>query len=186
MSPYEKVQLVIQSAATVGLFATVFVYHRQLRTMQQQLQAMRQGSIGQSMLALEAFLMAEDTRAARTVVIRTLCAKRVPWSDDERAAAAKVCSTYDSAGYVVRGGLVPLRSFLESWGQSIRRCYEAVQPYLEEMRRADQGGPAYWESFRWLYAEFAKLDSVSQQHTRAAVLKAEQGLPADAHKDAGG
>lgn len=154
MTPYETAQIVIQSAAVVALLLTFYVYYRQLRTMGAQLQAAREASAAQNILALTNFLQASEVRAAREIVRARLSKKEFGnWNEEERREAARVCSTYDVAAIIIRMGLVPAKPFVENWGPSIRHCYEVTKPLIEEMQKPENSGPTYWNDFGWLYQQ---------------------------------
>ena len=171
----ENVTLVVQAIATIGILLTLIVYAKQLSVMQrqlkasenaaadqlsvmqEQLKASESAAVGQNLLTLANFLQDETVRDAREIVIKTLCSKsRFEWTEEEERAAAKVCSTYDLASQIIRQGLVPLEAIAENWGPSIKKCYEILEPYIQEMQKPEKGGPAYWDDFGWLYEKVVK------------------------------
>jgi hypothetical protein len=154
MTPFEKAQLVVQIIGVIALILTLYIYYRQLRTMGAQLQAAQRASSAQNILALTSFLQAPEVRAAReTVRVRLPNKNYGEWSEDERRDAARVCSTYDVAGIIVRLGLVPPETFVDNWGPSIRHCYEVLKPLILEMQKPENSGPGYWDDFGWLYQQ---------------------------------
>jgi len=158
MTPFEIAQLVVQIAGVAALLLTLYIYYRQLRTMGAQLQAARDASSAQNILALTNFLQAPEVRAAREIVRVRLSKKPfADWTEEERREAARVCSTYDVAAIIVRMRLVPPEPFVENWGPSIRHCYEVCKPLIEEMQKPENSGPTYWDDFGWLYAEVLKV-----------------------------
>lgn len=42
---------------------------------------------------------------------------------------------------------------LLSWGPSMRRCYQVLEPYIREMQRPENAGPQYWPGFDWLFSQ---------------------------------
>src|SRR5207248_11184941 len=98
MSLFEQLTTLIGTLQSVVLIVVLVVYARQLRAMQHQVDAARHAAVGQNLLALANFLQAEDVREARRTVITRLSERTFnEWSEDERRAAAKVCSSYGTA-----------------------------------------------------------------------------------------
>ncbi len=134
------------------VFITFLIYFLQLQTMQAQLRAAREGVASQNLLSLVAFLQEEPTRQARRRVIKQLSTlTREQWSEEDRNAADKVCSTYDIAAILLRNGFVDYRTIADNWGPSIKQCFEILRPYIREIQMPDEAGPAYWNDFEWLY-----------------------------------
>jgi len=154
MSQYQVAQLVIQVVGVSALLLTLYVYYRQLRTMAAQLESTQEAASAQNILALTNFLQAPEVRAARETVRVDLSDKEYgDWTENERREVARVCSTYDVAGLIIRLGFVPPGPFVDNWGPSIRHCYEVTRPFVEEMQRPENSGPTYWDDFQWLYAQ---------------------------------
>ena len=72
------VQLIVQIIGMTALILTLIVYYKQLRAMNEQLEASRQqlnatqrGSDAQNILALANFLQAEDVRTASVTVVQS-------------------------------------------------------------------------------------------------------------------
>lgn len=123
----------------------------------QLVESSREASAAQNMLAVVAFLQAEDVRAARSIVRQDL--RGVPmegWTSLQRQAASRVCATYDVAAVLLREGLVPVRLFADHWGPSIKDCYFILRPFIESMQSPANSGPRYWNDFGWLYKQVLK------------------------------
>ena len=95
----------------------------------------------------------EDTRQARTKVIKVLSKKKPDsfseWSEEEKRCADKVCATYDIAAILIRMGFADKKIFTDNWGTSIRKCYLALEQRIKYRRStSDQ---RYWDDFEWLY-----------------------------------
>src|SRR5215831_10361709 len=109
MSKFEFWSLFIACIQGGALVLVLIVYFLQLRTMQRtqeatagQLVTMREASAGQNLIALTNFIQAEDVREARRVVIELLKDRHFSdWSGDEKRSAAKVCSSYGTAGIML-------------------------------------------------------------------------------------
>jgi hypothetical protein len=157
----QLIGIVFQCLGIVALILTVIVYSGQLHTMNKQLQtslqqldATRQGSNGQNILALVNFLQTEDIRAARTMVFQDLKEKHfTTWNEQEIRAASKVCSSYGVTGVILKTGVIPTKPFLENWGTSILRSFEILVPYIREMQKPENAGSQYWSTFEWLYQQ---------------------------------
>jgi hypothetical protein len=120
--------------------------------MQGQLDAARQASTSQNILAIVNFLQDHDVRAARQTVRTVLSSKDfAAWDNRERWTASTVCSSYDVLGIMIRHRLVPREPFVQNWGPSIRHCHEVLKDFIAEMRK--QSGPQYWGHFDWLYEQ---------------------------------
>lgn len=170
MSPYEMASLIVQGVTGSAIVGTFVVYYFQLRTMQGQLKALRDSSTAQNILEVVNFLQGNEVRTARTVVREHLRKKDVSeWSDYERQAASRVCSTYDVAAILLREQLVPIEPFTDNWGPSIKDCYEVLLPYIREMQRPDRSGPDYWNDFGWLYQKVLERNTVLSNRVAGGV-----------------
>ena len=151
MTKYETISLWLYAIQSVVLIIVLVVYAKQLAAMREQVAAARSGSIGQNLLELSNFLQAEDVREARRVVIEKLPNRDMTsWSAEETSAAAKVCSSYGTAGVVVETGAVPIDAVIEHWGPSIRRCHGILEPFIRDRQRLN--GATYWAVFDRLFA----------------------------------
>jgi hypothetical protein len=153
VTPYEKINLGLAAFQSIVLLAVLIVYARQLSTMRGQLDAAKQASSGQNLLSLANFLQAEDVREARRIVFEALKGRHFSnWTPDERRAAAKVCSSYGTAGIVLEMGVVPQTPIIDNWGPSIRNCYPILAEFIGDLQRPEVNGPGYWAVFDRLYA----------------------------------
>jgi hypothetical protein len=119
--------------------------------MQAQLRAAREGVASQNLLSVIQFMQEEPTRQARERVIKQMSQlTREQWSEDDRRAADKVCSTYDVVAILLRNGFADSQPVAENWGPSIRQCFETLQPYIRELQKPENAGPSYWKDFEWL------------------------------------
>jgi hypothetical protein len=73
------------------------------------------------------------------------------WDRRDREKASTVCASYGAAGILVRLELIDF-AMLESWGPSIRTCFEICKPLIIERRQT--AGPNYWIDFDGLYEKF--------------------------------
>lgn len=133
----------VQVATFIFIALTFFVYYFQLR-------AMREASKAENVLSVINLLQAPDVREARRVLLTDLVWKPLSsWDENERALASLVYSTYDTAGMLIEGGIVPADLFIENWGPSIVLCHDALGPYLEELSSGVPGA-RYGCHLRWL------------------------------------
>ncbi len=149
MSHYEQLSIIISTVQSIVLLVVLIVYARQLMAMQRQVETVRQVALGQNLLALFNFLQNEDVRDARRIVLTKLVGRNYSdWNEEEKRAAAKVCSNYSNAGFMTENGLVPPVLLIEHWGQSICRCYAILHEYITDLRH--NMGPEYLAPFERL------------------------------------
>jgi hypothetical protein len=101
------------------------------------------------------YAQGETFRLARREVIRKVDELKVDgWWDKSlelEASASDCCAHYDVLGRVLM--FRPdsrLARFLEPWGPSIIRTFEALRPFV--MHRRASGGPDF-RGYEWLYAQ---------------------------------
>ena len=153
MNTLQTLQIIAQMIGSAGILITLVIYYRQLRIMNEQVQEVRRSTTAQHILSLLSFIESDEIRAALNLVYTTLHKKHfTQWTEDERQAASKLCSSFSSAGTILQSGLVPQEPLM-GWGPSIRRCYQVLEPYIREMQRPENAGPQYWASFDWLYRQ---------------------------------
>jgi hypothetical protein len=145
MTTTEWISISVAFLALLAAVATVLMSRLQLKD------AKRTTRV-QNLMNLLHFLYDRDLSEHRKTVRTGLGEKMLAeWTDEEMQAARSVCSSYDFAGLLVRGGLVPEDLFLESWGPSIRDLYEILAPYLQSAQSSGLSGQDYWSSYTWLY-----------------------------------
>lgn len=177
MNTLQKLQIVAQIIGAAGLVITLVINYRQFRVMNEQLQEVRQSTATQHILSLLSFIESDEIRAAMNLVYTTLHKKHFSqWTEDERQAVSKLCSSFSTAGTILQSGLVPQEPLM-GWGPSIRRCYQVLEPYIREMQKPENAGPQYWAGFEWLYgqigltnAEERILKTSLSFHTGAALI----------------
>jgi len=152
MNTLQKLQIVAQIIGAVGLLITLVINYRQLRIMNEQVQEVRRSTTAQHILSLLSFIQSDEIRAALNLVYTTLHKKHFSeWTEDERQAASRLCSSFSSAGTILQSGLVPLEPLAAGWEPSLRRCHQVLEPYIREMQKPENAGPQYWAGFDWLY-----------------------------------
>lgn len=164
MNTLQKLQIVAQIIGATGLLITLVINYRQLRIMNEQVQEVRRSTSAQHILSLLSFIESDEIRAAMNLVYTTLHKKHFSdWTEDERQAVSKLCSSFSTAGTVLQSGLVPQEPLL-GWGPSIRRCYQVLEPYIREMQKPENAGPQYWAGFDWLYGQSDLATDKAQIH----------------------
>lgn len=152
MNTLQKLQIVAQLIGVVGLLITLAINYRQFRIMNEQVQEVRRSTAAQHILTLLSFIESDEIRAALNLVFTTLHKKHFAhWTEEEQQAAAKLCSSFSTAGTILQSGLVPLEPLIMGWEPSLRRCYQILEPFVREMQKPENAGPQYWAGFDWLY-----------------------------------
>lgn len=77
------------------------------------------------------------------------------WTSDEKKRAEKVCHNYDAVGIICRNNLLPAHLVADSWGDSLRRCWNILSPLVAEYRTS-RNSQEYWDDFEWLAREAEK------------------------------
>ena len=164
MNTLQKIQTVVQLIGAAGLLITLVINYRQFRIMNEQVQEVRRSTAAQHILSLLSFIESDEIRAATNLVYTTLHKKYFSeWTEDERQAVSKLCSSFSTAGTILQSGLVPQEPLM-GWGPSIRRCYQVLKPYIQEMQRPENAGPQYWAGFDWLYSEIDLMTAKGRIH----------------------
>ncbi len=172
MKTLQIIQIIAQISAAVALFITLGINYRQLRTMAEQVAAMRRSTDAQQILSLLSFIESDEVRAARTVVYTTLHRKHFSeWSESELQAASRMCASFATAGAIIRSGIVPVNPLLEGLEPSLRRCFQILEPFLREMQKPENGGPQYWIGFDWLHSQLDRPKVVGRSRSRGGNRK---------------
>src|SRR6185295_7193026 len=108
MNTIQKIQTVAQIIGAAGLLITLAINYRQLRIMNEQVQEVRRRTAAQHILSLLSFIESDEIRAAMNLVYTTLHKKHFSqWTENERQAVSKLCSSFSTAGTILQSGLVP-------------------------------------------------------------------------------
>ena len=141
---------VLQAITTLAVVATFVVYAGQLKAMREQLDAVRDSSAAQNLIAVIDLLQEPEVREARRVVLVDLRLKPLDeWTAEDKRQAAIVYSSYDMAGMLIETDIVPGGIVLENWGPSITGCHSVLEPYLKQLS-AELPGAKYGQHLRWL------------------------------------
>lgn len=140
---YNCWNLVVQGLIGAAMVGTFFVYFRQLI-------AMKKGVKSQNLLSIIQFLQEPQNREARGHVIEKLKTKDYStWNDNDKRYAGVVCSSYGTAGGLLKKQVADSDLIFEGYGPSIKICYETLIPYLKEKR--EESTSNYWINFEWFY-----------------------------------
>jgi hypothetical protein len=141
---------VFAQLATVVAAAGVVVSLRGLRET-------RQLAATSHLITLIGFLSKTELSEARHRVLHSLKDKPLTaWDQEDRAAAKRVCSSYDLAGLLVKNQVINGAVFITSWGESVRHQYLILKPYLDQPVVSTLTGCEYWADFSWLNDEVLK------------------------------
>jgi hypothetical protein len=72
----------------------------------------------------------------------------IPTGGSPGKVTSLVCSSYGTAGGLLKSGIANIDLILEGYGSSITICYHTLEPYIKEKRK--EAGPNYWMNFDWL------------------------------------
>jgi hypothetical protein len=154
MNTLLKIQIITQMIGSAALLITLLINYRQVRIMSEQMQEMRRSTSVQHILSLLSFIESDEIRAATNLAYTTLHKKHFSqWTESERQSASKLCASFSTAGTILQSGLVPVTPLIQGWEPSIRRCYQVLEPYIQEMQKPENAGPQYWAGFDWLYGQ---------------------------------
>ena len=109
----------------------------------------RRATTSQNVFRLLHFLQSTEAQDARRIVHMNERIGSVDWdtfTEEERNAVSRVCSTYDLLGIMIDMGIVPLEPFEKNWGWSIKECHKKLQLHIDQMR-AKTGYDKYWDDF---------------------------------------
>lgn len=130
------------ATALIALVAAVLVVW--------QVVEMRKTTYASAFKAVYDMLQDESLRQDRRFVMRHLRVREfASWSDEHIQRAERVCHRYDCVDIMCRRGFIPPDVVADSWGDSLRTCWNVLQPLVEEYR-ADRNAPELWDDFQWL------------------------------------
>ncbi len=111
---------------------------------------MRRSTSATAFKAIYDMLQDDKIRAARGVVLYDLKGKNISdWSKEEILQAEIVCQNYDSVAIMVRNGMIKESIIADSWGDSLRNCWERLSPLVMEYR-GKRNSNEFWDDFEWL------------------------------------
>lgn len=97
-------------------------------------------------------LQREEVRISRGILMSKYRGRGYDLNDDEnRQDAERVCHTYDSVGQMVRYKMLPAEYIVNSWNDSLRRCWNILEPLIIHYRK-ERDHPELWDDFQYLAA----------------------------------
>jgi hypothetical protein len=166
MNTLQKLQTIAQLVGVAGLLITLVINYQQFRIMNEQVREVRRSTAAQHILSLLSFIESDEIRDAMNLVYTTLHKKHFSqWTEDERRAGSKLCSSFSTAGTILQSGLMPIEPMIVGWEMGVRRCHQVLEPYIREMQKPENGGPQYWAGFDWLYLQMELINAKGQIHT---------------------
>jgi hypothetical protein len=121
--------------------------------MRGQLEAARDASRGQNLLAVHRFIFEETFRQDRKTLIELGEGRKEfsAWTPEERRAAERVCAGYNLVGLLVSYGVIPFELF-DDVRYSMTKCHKAAEPLLFDARR--NRSPDHWHHFTDIVERF--------------------------------
>lgn len=139
---FDQIVQLIAAAGSVFIFISLFIFYLQWRATVRETDTAR-------LFQLVMFLNSNENHSSRKHVFDQLqSGYNLPLQSDDSKSASRVCASYDTAGFMIRGGFVEAETIMKNYGPSIDRCYEILEPFIEELR--ERMGPRYWDDFTWL------------------------------------
>jgi len=144
------VGIALNTVSAVALLVTVLI-------MAIQIKEMRRATYAAAFKAVYEILQTDDLRAARRTVMVSLAGKPFEsWTDEEKLIADKVCASYDVVAIMVRHGMVPADVVAENWGDSLRRTWRVVSPFINA-NRVQRNSRGLWDDYEWLAGQAIKF-----------------------------
>jgi hypothetical protein len=142
--------LIAQILGTIAIIATFIIYWRQLVAMQSQVEAARDSSRSQNILALIDYIQRPEHRDARRLLFSLEGKDFTKWTTDERKHAEMACSAWDTVGLVLQNtSIAGAKDMITgNWRHSIFRCH-ALTAELKTVLREERD-PDFWDDLDWL------------------------------------
>lgn len=132
---------------------------RAARAQEESREALRRTIYANAFKSAMDILQETRVRVARRFVLQHLRGVDIrQWDDNFRNYAETVCHTYDTVGIMIRHGMLPVEYIADSWGDSLRRTWQILQPFVEHYRKQRET-PEYWADYERLVQEAEKFRS---------------------------
>jgi hypothetical protein len=141
----DTILLVTQVAATGAICATFWIYYRQLRVMEKQLEAMKKTAQSQSLLETIKYISDPELKEARKVLISHRGKSLSTWTGEAIAQARKVCVSFDIVEVLIKNEVIPKGVIESHWRNSIILCREVAEELIS-LERANHN-PVAWQEF---------------------------------------
>lgn len=148
---WSAVSAIASSISSIIVAVSVLLMLRQLREM-------REATNAQTYIAASERLQIESVRSDRQRLFRLAEKPLDEWSEEDIAAAGRVCHSYDSVGQMVRARMLPKDLIIDSWGHSVSTLWGIAAPLVKQYR-TDREAPEIWDDFEWLAGEAKEFRS---------------------------
>jgi len=101
-------------------------------------------------------LQDEKVRNARDVLMKISEKDFSKWQSDEVKNTEIVCSTYNTAGIMLKQAGIDFSMVSDEWRDSIKNCWEHAKPMLDSYRKSR--GSDYWDEFDLLYKSATRVE----------------------------
>jgi hypothetical protein len=164
---FGAVNALFTGLAFVGVVATFIKQIEQARRTEEQAQlaakdnarmreAFSKSAYAAAFKTASDILQSAQARDARRIVITGVQNPNFKeWTQAQKNAAEIVCHTYDQVGILVRYGLLPAEYIADSWGDSLRKCWNSCKPMVLAYRE-QRGSFEFWDDFEFLALESTK------------------------------
>lgn len=144
---------ITQVLATIFIAATFFVYVRQAKAMEDQLEISRKSvaDMQRSNACRQLYEVIDRLLESRSDIETVLLLKGKSlenWNDAERLSAHRVCSRFHLVGLLLREEMIPEKLFAHAWFYSVPNCFEILRPFIAEVRKSRDS--RYWTAFDYL------------------------------------
>ena len=129
--------------------------------------AMRKATQMDTIFRLVEHLQTREVVKARKIVLRELDVEgaitNIELNQEQEDAVGLVCSSYDTAGDMIRSGMVPCKPIIANFEDSILPCYRILKQHIDTIQadRKDKGlnySRRFCEGFEWLHFQAKKLN----------------------------
>jgi hypothetical protein len=98
----------------------------------------------------------EEDRQDRHTVYDITASDSNNWTDEQRAAADRVCRGFDLLGYFQEAGIVPDSFLKDLYAIPVVRCWKNCKPFVDS-ERIDRKQPSHFHLFQELAKHCDKL-----------------------------
>lgn len=159
MTTYEQLTLAVQGFVALVAFFSMYLVIRQIKILNEQLQATHRASEAQSIISLVEFLQTSEAREARTMVRSVLTQHHHgTWDTIQKQHASTTCANFDVVAALLRANLIKNKDvIIDNWAPTILHCHQVLTPFIQNKRIEPGGDPTYWSNFDWLREQCGKF-----------------------------
>jgi len=123
---------------------------KQAKLMAEQTKYMLKERRTTAFIEISRLLQEEEIRKARRYLLDILSKKPYEkWTKEtDKNEVEKVCYSYSLVGTLVSKELIDEDLIVEGWHNSIKECWEAAEPMVDEYRYREDCGPDFWKGFQ--------------------------------------